>query len=140
MILQKELFKLNSWLKLYLVEDLHRFVELYIPQEGGQILEEVNQQLSIHGPPLETHPPSLFKTSDIQKQKHHPRLTGWVEMRRSYLLLGCVCEHPGDEDAMGDQFKPGVHKTGSFGWSQDVERVAAEKSKKFLKITFIWMK
>ena len=38
---------------LYLVENLHRFVELYIPQEGGQVLEQVNQQLRIHGPTLE---------------------------------------------------------------------------------------
>lgn len=38
---------------VYLVENLHRFVELYIPQEGGQVLEQINQQLSIHGPTLE---------------------------------------------------------------------------------------
>lgn len=37
----------------HLVEDLHRFVELYIPQEWGQVLEEINQQLCIHGPTLE---------------------------------------------------------------------------------------
>ena len=37
----------------YLVEDLHRFVELYIPQEWGQVLEEINQQLRIHGPTLQ---------------------------------------------------------------------------------------
>jgi len=37
----------------YLVEDLHRFVELYIPQEGSQVFEQVNQQLRIHGPTLE---------------------------------------------------------------------------------------
>lgn len=37
---------------LYLVEDLHRFVELYVPQEGSQILKEVDQQLCVHGPTL----------------------------------------------------------------------------------------
>lgn len=37
----------------HLVEDLHRFVELYIPQERGQVLEEINQQLCVHGPTLE---------------------------------------------------------------------------------------
>lgn len=38
---------------LHLVEDLHRFVKLYIPQERGQVLEEINQQLCIHRPSLE---------------------------------------------------------------------------------------
>lgn len=41
------------WRVVYLVENLHRFVELYIPQEGSQVLEQVNQQLRIHGPTLE---------------------------------------------------------------------------------------
>ena len=47
---------------VYLVENLHRFVELYIPQEGRQVLEQVNQQLSIHGPTLE----------DKKIQSRHP--------------------------------------------------------------------
>ncbi len=38
---------------MHLVEDLHRFVELYIPQEWGQVLEEIDQQLCVHGPTLE---------------------------------------------------------------------------------------
>jgi len=38
-----------------------------------------------------------------------------------------VSQHPGDEDAMGDEFQPGVHKAGSFGGSQDVEGIAAHK-------------
>lgn len=37
----------------YLVEDLHRLVELYIPQEWRQVLEEINEQLCIHGPTLQ---------------------------------------------------------------------------------------
>lgn len=37
----------------YLVEDLHRFVELYIPQERRQVLEEINEQLCVHGPTLQ---------------------------------------------------------------------------------------
>ena len=49
----------------YLVENLHRFVELYIPQEGRQVLEQVNQQLSIHGPTLED--------KEIQS-RHHLRV------------------------------------------------------------------
>lgn len=43
----------------------------------------------------------------------------------SYLLLGGVGQHPGDEDAVRDEFQPGVHEAGSFGGSQDVEGVAA---------------
>lgn len=39
-------------MRQHLIEDLHRFVELYIPQEWGQVLEEINQQLCIHGPTL----------------------------------------------------------------------------------------
>lgn len=44
---------LFRWLATHLVENLHRFVELYIPQERGQVLEEINQQLCVHGPTLE---------------------------------------------------------------------------------------
>lgn len=40
-------------MRQYLVEDLHRFVELYIPQEWRQVLEEINEQLCIHGPTLQ---------------------------------------------------------------------------------------
>lgn len=36
----------------YLVEDLHRFVELDIPQERRQVLEEIDEQLRVHGPTL----------------------------------------------------------------------------------------
>lgn len=43
----------NKHHKEHLVEDLHRFVELNIPQERGQVLEEIDEQLGIHGPPLE---------------------------------------------------------------------------------------
>jgi len=45
--------KKQKYHKAHLVEDLHRFVELYIPQEGGKVLEEINQQLRVHGPTLE---------------------------------------------------------------------------------------
>lgn len=56
----KQLFRFN--VDLYLVEDLHRFDELYIPQERGEVLKEVDQQLCIHGPTLEDISPS-YKTT-----------------------------------------------------------------------------
>lgn len=43
----------SCWKNEYLVEDLHRFVELYIPQEWRQVLEEINEQLCVHGPTLQ---------------------------------------------------------------------------------------
>lgn len=48
----------------------------------------------------------------------------------SYLLLRCVCQHPGDEYAMGDEFQPGIHKARSFGGSQDVEGIAVNRKRK----------
>lgn len=45
----------------------------------------------------------------------------------SNLLLRCVCKHPGDEDAVGDELQPGVHKARRFGGSQDVEGIAADQ-------------
>lgn len=39
-----------------------------------------------------------------------------------------MCKHPGNEDAMRNQFQPGVHETRCFGGSQDVEGVAADKA------------
>lgn len=45
--------RLPAW-RTRLVEDLHRFVELHIPQERGQVLEEVNEQLRVHGPALQS--------------------------------------------------------------------------------------
>lgn len=39
--------------RAHLIEDLHRFVELYIPQERGQVLKEIDQQLCVHRPTLE---------------------------------------------------------------------------------------
>lgn len=44
-----------------LVEDLHRFVELHIPQERGQVLEEVNEQLRVHGPALQSSSSSTVR-------------------------------------------------------------------------------
>lgn len=49
----------------HLVEDLHRFVELYIPQKWGQVLEEINQQLCVHGPTLEDKISSLIKKTQL---------------------------------------------------------------------------
>lgn len=50
-ILPKAMYKSNN-VVIYLIEDLHRFVQLYIPQERCQVLEEINQQLCVHGPTL----------------------------------------------------------------------------------------
>lgn len=43
-----------------------------------------------------------------------------------YLLLWCVCKHPCNKNAMGDEFQPGIHKARSFGGSQDVEGVTVD--------------
>lgn len=45
--------KITKKRKEHLVEDLHRFVELDIPQERCQVLKEINKQLCVHGPTLE---------------------------------------------------------------------------------------
>lgn len=53
----------------HLVENLHRFVELYIPQERGQVLEEINQQLRVHGPTLQDKV-SLLNQNSITANMH----------------------------------------------------------------------
>lgn len=112
--------------KDHLVEDLHRFVELYVPQERGQILEKINQQLCVHGPTLE----DSIGLEQIFKQKQ-PCDVIYVRFLLKDLLLWGVCKHPGNEDAMRNQFQPGVHKTRCFGGSQDVEGIAADKGKRW---------
>lgn len=109
----------------HLVEDLHRFVELYIPQERGQVLEEINQQLCVHGPALQEKNKII-----ISPKIQEARTNGEESSNVSYLLLRRVCEHPGDEDAMGDELQPGVHKAGCFGGSQDVEGIAAVRKER----------
>lgn len=51
-------------MRAHLVEDLHRFVELYIPQEWGQVLEEINQQLCVHRPTLQDNISLLDQNSE----------------------------------------------------------------------------
>lgn len=114
-------------LKDHLVEDLHRFVELYVPQERGQVLEKINQQLCVHGPTLEDRFRTNIQTRFKQQQ---PCDVIHVRFLLKDLLLRGVCKHPGNEDAMRNQFQPGVHETRCFGGSQDVEGVAADKGKR----------
>lgn len=61
----------------YLVEDLHRFVELYIPQERRQVLEEIDEQLRVHGPTL--------KDDDVECVKDFV-----PNVKRKVCLLGSV--------------------------------------------------
>lgn len=106
----------------YLVEDLHRFVELYIPQEWCQVLEEINEQLCIHGPTLQDNMSPLRQNL---KTKNTPEHVHTVDC--SYLLLRCVCQHPGNENAMGDEFQPGIHKARCFGRPQYVESITVKR-------------
>lgn len=101
---------------------MHRFVELYIPQEWRQVLEEINEQLCIHGPTLQDNISPLkqnFKTTTTPEHVN--------ENDCAYFLLRCVRQHPGDEDAMGDEFQPGIHEARCFGGSQDVESITVKR-------------
>lgn len=39
-------------------------------------------------------------------------------------------QHPGDEDAVGDELQPGVHEARGFGGSQNMEGVAVDEEGK----------
>ena len=109
---------------VYLVENLHRFVELYIPQEGGQVLEQVDQQLSIHGPTLEDKEIQLRLPLCVGLiQLTSVGVAGWWRVCGPHLLLRRVRQHPRNEDTVGDELQPGINKARCFGGPQDVESV-----------------
>lgn len=102
----------------YLIQYLHRFVELHVPQERCQVLEEVNEELCVHGPALQSSI-GVLATSLFKMQ---PYL--W-SVRAAYLLLRCVRQHPCNKNAVGDEFQPRIHKSRRFSWSQDMEGITA---------------
>lgn len=63
----------------HLVEDLHRFVELDIPQERGQVLKEINQQLCVHGPTLED-------ISALNTQQNNNNNIVYYEIKQVFIL------------------------------------------------------
>jgi len=79
--------------RAHLVEDLHRFVELYIPQEWGQVLEEIDQQLCVHRPTLEENISPLERnsqTTNMGKGNIYPS-TRLKSKSDGVLLLHTFC-------------------------------------------------
>ena len=100
----------------YLVEELGGFGELSIAEERSQKLEQVNQQLMKEGPPLHTERrertvyapecPLFYNTPQkLWTDRWSMRIFDKFQMYRyewrvQHLLLWCLEEKFGDEDAM----------------------------------------